>query len=218
MQEKSLTTTLNNEEHILSLLLKVIRDREFAGLLELQEILDVEEKYNGKIEISIYYAYYIMLDKAERNIFKGIKSYITKRNASLIEFYTNSAIDEIESFELQDDTLEQKLLFDLAMGCLNYYDSSAGRPFNTEVDYRKQISTLIKLIYKTEYSQFSDAWLKSYLMWMGTVDMDKYLTHFEKDILEDYFYQVIVTMLEIGFNEGGEEKTFEDMANSLNWR
>ena len=180
MQEKSVV----DYNKIYTLLRSVICDREFASLIEIQDLF---KDYFGepsanddvdfqRVQLAVYYIYYNMLTREERDIFPFLKEAVLKMNIDVISYYNLERTEDILVNEYTKDgyDLEQKYIFCLAMNAFNQYDYKTGLPDISNYIDTTKLRIFLEMLYTTRYSRFNNISLQGLYLWRGIGNFDNF--------------------------------------------
>lgn len=166
----------------LTLFYKVIINREFAALKEIEEKYkfcygnkQIVDEMNELERIFLYYIYYIMLTPEDRKIFPYLSCVITASNNELTTIHkTRNMLQNYEITNWEDEDIEQKILFLGAAKIIHAYDDEAG--FDNELNEKLDFEMLFKSFYANEYCKFPDFILLIYMIGYDLFNAEKKLS------------------------------------------
>lgn len=185
---------------------QIISNRDFAVLFDLEKYYkqflyseSLDEHISGIEFIFLYYIYYVMLSREERNIFPHLRLILVKNTTYLTSvFKTKPMLNQYNQTDWENDDIEQKLLFLLMAKILHMYDENSG--FINEDNKNLDIVLLIDAIYESDYSKFQDNFLFIFFMAYGIFDITEYLSPSSCEKVECIFYSLINNTLENRLN------------------
>ena len=206
-----------NYNEIYTLLRSVICDREFAALLEIQDLFknyfenpDAENDVDfQRVQLAVYYIYYNMLTEEERNIFPFLKEAILKMNMDVISYYSLDRAKDILKNEYQKENcdLEQKYIFCLAMNAFNQYDYKTGLAQIDEYIDMSKMRIFLEMLYTTKYSRFNNISLQGLYLWRGIGNFDNF-SKYELDLIDIVLRRTSLILTDVNhINEEDVETT-----------
>ena len=187
---------------VINLLKTIILNREFGAIIEFEKILQkdpiflefnsYEHTYTEELEIielcSIY-IFYVMLNKEEENIFPYLREYVAKtllKSYNVIE--SKNAMNLLENtYNLEEETIEQRYLFYICGRGFNTFDSNLGleemNEFSTD-----GVKKLMQKIFTLHYSQFTTLMIQGFCL----LYRNKNKVSFMEDESVQLFFDIIL--------------------------